>query len=64
MCFRDASFTGWGKGRATSVGEAVDVTYTEHDPSQDDASNKTIEEAGVHHEGGTLQPIVIIYQSG
>ena len=43
-----------GKARATSVGEAVDVTYTEHDRPQDEASNKTIEEAGVHHEGGTI----------
>ena len=35
-CFRDVSFTRLGaKGRATSVGEAVDVTCTEHNHPQD-----------------------------
>ena len=39
------------KGRATSVGEAVDVTCTEHNHPPDQASN-----AGVLHEEGTIQP--------
>ena len=53
--FQDASFTGWGKGRATSVGEAADVTCTEHNHPQDQASNKPIEETGVLHKEGTIQ---------
>ena len=52
-------------GRATSFGEAVDVTYTEHNHPQDQASK----EAGVLHKEGTLYSLsdhlhAIKYQTG
>ena len=48
QCFTNLRY----KGRATSVGEAVDVTCTEHNHPPDHASNKAEKLQGVLHEEG------------
>ena len=59
-CFRNASFQAEYNGRATSFGEAVDVTCTGHNHPQDQASNKAMKLVSSIRKGH-YTALVIIY---